>query len=214
MTELERQLRALDIAWPDTPQLRLELERRRRRGVLVASLAVVMLAATFAVPQSRSAILRLFHLGGVTVVRVDTLPPAQERPLAAGLGEPISDDQAVARLGTAFLPSRHGQLFDHDGFVSTLLHGPVLLTEFGDAYMLKKLATSSIESTEVAPGITGFWIAGDPHVVFFFPGASPRLAGNTLVWVRGHVTFRLEGQSLAKADALRLAREILGTTAG
>ena len=93
MTDLERDLRSLGstVAWPPTPDVasRLELRPRRRRALVVAvALAVVALVAAFAVPQSRSAILRFFHLRGVTVERVGTLPPAQELPLAAGLGRP------------------------------------------------------------------------------------------------------------------------------
>ena len=75
-------------------------------------------------PQSRSAILRFFHLGGVTVVRVETLPPAQERPLAAGLGSAVTDAEAERTLGAPFLPAGHGTLYERDGFVSTLLRGP------------------------------------------------------------------------------------------
>ena len=41
-------------------------------------------------PQSRGAILRFLHLGGETIEFVDTLPPAEERPLTAGLGPVVS----------------------------------------------------------------------------------------------------------------------------
>jgi hypothetical protein len=213
MTDLDRQLRALAVAWPPTPELRLELVPRHRRRVLVAALAAAALAAAFAVPQSRSAILRFFHLGGVTIERVGTLPPAQERPLSAGLGGQVSDSEAERALGVSFLPAHHGTLFEQGGFVSTLLPGPVLLTEFGNAGILKKLALGNVEGIEVETGVEGLWISGAPHVVFF-PDASPRLAGNVLVWTSGNVTFRLEGRGLDQQAALRLARQILGTTAG
>jgi hypothetical protein len=211
MTDFDRQLRALDVAWPPTPELRLELAPRRRRGVLVAAFAAVALAAAFAVPQSRSAILRFFHLGGVTIERVGTLPPAQERPLSAGLGQAVGDREAALVLNGPFLPSRHGTLYEQPGgIVSTLLRGPLLLSEFGGAQFLKKFAAgTNVEWVEVAPGVQGLWLSGSPHVVFF--GSSPRLAGNVLVWATGERTFRLEGPALDKQAALRLAREILGT---
>jgi len=218
MTEFERDLRSLGptVAWPPAPDVasRLELRARPRRRALVAAvaLAVVALAAAFAVPQSRSAILRFFHLRGVTVERVDTLPPAKEVPLAAGLGSVVDDKEARQVLGGPFLPRKHGTLYDQNGFVSTLLEGPRLLSEFGSPGMLKKFATSNVEWVEVAPGIQGLWISGAPHVVFFFPEASPRLAGNVLVWATDRRTFRLEGPGLKRDDALRLAREIMGTT--
>jgi hypothetical protein len=216
MTELERDLRALRIEWPETPDVASRLELRPRRRLLVPALvlaAIVAVAAAFAVPQSRSAILRFFHLRGVTVERVGTLPPAEERPLAAGLGVEIDDTRARVLLDGPFLPAAHGTLFERDGIVSTLLRGPVLLSEFGAPEYLKKFATSNVEWVQVAPDVQGLWIAGAPHVVFF-PDASPRLAGNVLVFATDTRTFRLEGRGLTKADALAEARGILGTTAG
>ena len=101
MPELERSLRTLQVEWPATPDVasRLELApRRSRRWIAVAAVAVALaIGAAFAVPQSRSAILRFFHLGGVSVERVETLPPAEQRPLAAALGQVVDD----ARLALA-----------------------------------------------------------------------------------------------------------------
>ena len=104
--DLERELRGLAVAWPETPELRLELAARvrSRRPLLLAvavALVVAALAAAVAVPQSRGAILRFLHLGGVTVEVVDTLPSAQERPLAAGLGPVVTTAEARRRLGAA-----------------------------------------------------------------------------------------------------------------
>jgi len=216
MTELERDLRALRLDWPETPDVASRLELRPRRRLLVPALAfavILAVAAAFAVPQSRSAILRFFHLRGVTVERVGTLPRAEERPLAAGLGSAIDDARAKIVLGGPFLPAAHGTLYERDGIVSTLLPGPVLLSEFGAPEYLKKFVTSNVEWVKVAPNVQGLWIAGEPHVVFF-PGASPRLAGNVLVFATGTRTVRLEGHDLARDDALAKAREILGTAAG
>src|SRR5258706_8450602 len=133
MAEFERALRALEIDWPTTPKLRLELAPRGRIRMVVVTAVVAAVGVAFAVPQSRSAILDFFHLGGVTVVRVQTLPSAEERPLAAGLGVPADDTEASRVLGTAFLPKAHGTPYERDGFVSTVLRGPVLLSEFGSA---------------------------------------------------------------------------------
>jgi hypothetical protein len=220
MAELERELRRLPVDWPATPDLAARLElaptHARRRRLAVAALVAAALVAAFAVPQSRSAILRFFHLGGVAVERVETLPAATERPLASGLGSPVDDAEAARVLGTGFLPRSHGTLYEQNGFVSTLLSTPepALLSEFGSADMIKKLtATSAVEQVEVAPGVSGLWISGAPHAVFF-PGASPRLAGNVLVWARDGVTYRLEGRGLDQPRALRVAREVLGTSSG
>ena len=94
MPELERALVQLghELDWPAEPDLgsrvRARIERKRFTPPLVVAvaLAVVAFAIAFAVPQARSSILRFFHIGAVTIERVETLPAAQERPLAAGLG--------------------------------------------------------------------------------------------------------------------------------
>lgn len=212
MTDFESALRSLEVDWPETPGLRLELTPRRWRGPLVVAVALVaVVAIAFAVPDSRGAILRFFHLGGVTVEHVETLPRAEERPLTTGLGIQVTDGEARRTLGAPFLPRGHGHLYEQNGFVSTVLRGPLLLSEFGSAGLVKKYSSGDVEYVQVASGVPGLWIEGRHDV--FFGGASPRLAGNTLVWVNGGVTFRLEGPHLAKDDALRLARAIIGTTA-
>ena len=213
MTELERALRVLPVDWPATPDVAARLELRpRRHRVLVAAVAVaVAVGAAFAVPDSRGAILRFFHLRGATVERVDTLPPAEARALTAGLGKPIGDVGARSVLGAPFLPSDHGSLFDRYGFVSTLLAipQPALLTEFGSPSLIKKFATGNVEWISIGPGVVGLWVPG--HHVVVFSGTSPRLAGNVLLWVSRNVTFRLEAPGLTKTRAVQLAREILGT---
>src|SRR5438093_4497867 len=131
MTELERLLAALaaEVEWPATPDVvgRLDLapRRRSRRPLLVAIVvALAAVAVAMAVPDARSAILRFLHLGGVTIERVATLPPAEERPLAADLGKPVTPERAQAVLGDPFLlPRTAGRpvLYERSGIVSTLL---------------------------------------------------------------------------------------------
>jgi len=214
MADLERALREVEVEWPATPDVasRLELApRRRRRALVVAAVALAAaVAAAFAVPQSRGAILRFFHLGGVTVVRVETLPPAEERPLAAGLGDPIDSPSAAIVLGSPFLPLEHGTLYQQYAVVSTLLAGPVLLSEFRGNGVMKKFVATEVEYVEVAPGVRGIWFEGEKHVVAF-PSAPPRLAGNVLVFATDALTFRLEAPGLTRAQAIELARTILGT---
>src|SRR5262249_7042508 len=100
--ELESELRALagEIEWPQTPRLRPELAPRgrligRSRPVALAfAVLAVALAAAFAVPESRGAILRFLGFGAVHVEFVEQLPVTQERPLTAGLGRTISTARA------------------------------------------------------------------------------------------------------------------------
>ncbi len=219
--DLERDLRALEVEWPPTPELRLGLEplRRRSRRPLFAAvaLALVALAAAFAVPQSRGAILRFLHLGGESIQFVETLPPARERPLDAGLGSPVSEADARAQIPTLLLPPVSGHLrLRRSGEVVSVVFAyqgkPVLLSELpsSQGILLKKLAgTTNAEWVKVR-GTFGLWLAGAPHV-FFFPREPARLAGNTLVWATESTTYRLEGPDLTKADAVSLASSLTDT---
>jgi hypothetical protein len=215
---LERELRALAVDWPRTPDLVLALAPppRRRRRPLLAALAVglVALTAAFAVPQSRGAILRLLHLGGESIEFVETLPPAESRALDAGLGTPVSEAEARVLVPALLLPPVAGRVpLRRSGEVVSLvfLHRgkPVLLSELtsGQGSFLKKLAgTGSAEWVNVR-GSSGLWLSGAPHV-FFFPHEPPRLAGSTLVWATESTTYRLEGPGLSREDALALARSL------
>ena len=224
MAELEHELRALApaIDWPPTPALEPRPEprpaRARLRPLWVAlALLLIALAVALSVPAARSAILRVFHLGGVTVERVTTLPPARERPLQADLGVRVDARTARETLGAPMrLPKldHPPQLYQRGTAVSALLARaePVLLTEFrADSAIFKKIFAGRTTAVPVRVGTApGLWIAGDRHVFVPFE-AEPRLAGNVLIWQVGAITFRLEGRHLSKHDALALAAEIDGT---
>jgi hypothetical protein len=226
MGELESRLTALaaELEWPATPPVSVRLEpaaaRRPRRGlVLAVALAVLAVALAFAVPESRSAILRFLHLGGVTVERVTTLPDADEHSLGSDLGVPARREEAEAALGGKVELPRVGgdpQLYVRDGIVSALLAAPepVLVSQFRSpdgASILKKVAglATVVEPATIDAEREGLWIAGAPHVAYWLT-APPRLAGNVLLWEQGGVTYRIEGKTLTKERALELAREMPG----
>jgi hypothetical protein len=85
----------------------------------------------------------------------------------------------------------------------------VLVTELGASGpgLVKKFASSG---TRVEPvtvdGAFGIWVSGAEHVVYL-PSLPPRYARNVLIWQRGALTVRLEGD-LTKAQALRLAERL------
>lgn len=228
MSELELRLEELgrELAFPPAPDLvPAVLERTRRRPfawgrvAVAVAVAVVALAAAFAVPQSRGAILRFFHLGGATVVRVDTLPQATERSRAAGLGIPMTLRAAQRRAGLQLVlppgdrPTRAYLLGDALVTVVVQAYGkPVLLSEFGSfgPGSLQKLVAQEahVEPTHVN-GAQALWIEG-PHAFEYFGRNGFHQApvgehGNVLLWLRGDLTLRLEGP-LTKAQALELAR--------
>lgn len=214
MTELEQALASLEVDWPATPSfdLRAPAPRARRPVVLGIAVAVaVAVACAFAVPQSRGAILRFFHIDGETVERVSTLPPATERSLRATLGFRISGAEATRLLGRPFAVE-DVPVYRTDSIVSALLPGDVLLSEWhtgNNPFIVKKLVSGATDFEEVVvePGVTGLWIHGGRHV-FIAPHLPARFAGNTLVWQRDGITFRLEGKSLTLAAAIGLARPL------
>jgi hypothetical protein len=237
MTELERALVLLgrELDFPSEPDLvaavRARLERpsarpapRRRTLVFAAAVLVVAFGIAMAVPDARSAILRFFHIGAVTVERVETLPPAKERPLVAGLGPALSRPVAERRAQVPIvLPDFDGEqptrYYAQPGVIATLIQyggKPVLLAELGSDQLglSKKFAGpgTKVEGVEVS-GRFGLWLEGGRHVLTWQFGAGEvreirtRLAGNVLIWAVSDRTFRLEGP-LAKAQMLELARDI------
>lgn len=212
MAELEQALAALELDWPATPPFDLRRPPHRRWPFAVAAIAVAV-GVAFAVPPARSAILRFFHLRGVSIERVTTLPPAQQRSLAATLGTPISAARARILLGRPF--GLDARLYRTGDSVSALLAGPVLVTELrvgapGDV-VLKKLVAGETQTVAVdVAGNAGVWIAGEPHA-FRLPPSPRRLAGNVLLVARGDVLYRLEGKHLTRTQALAEARLLLSS---
>ena len=228
MTELERALLQLggELEFPAVPDLgsrvRARIEPRRRRSALVgaAAVGVLALAVAMAVPDARSSILRFFHLGAATIERVETLPAARERPLAAGLGPALSLKEAERRAGfTLVLANAQPRTFyAQPGLLATLVQydgKPVLLAELdGDQMGFAKKFAGPGTTVQPAPiGSFGLWLSGGKHVlVWESPGRhanqiEPRLAGNVLIWTEGSRTFRLEA-ALDERQMLRLGRQI------
>lgn len=234
MTELEQALYAIgrDLDVPETPALaprvraRIEQRSRRRLALLVVvAAAVVAVGIAFAVPQARSSILRFFHLGAATVERVDTLPPAEQRPLVAGLGPARSREAAERVAGSPIVlpPFDHGvptRYYARPGLIATLFrsHGKrVLLAELSGQQLgfSKKVVSpgTDVQPAEVSRAYDGLWLSGGRHVIMWgTPGGSvrqlsTRLAGNVLVWETQSRTYRLEGD-LSRAAAIALAGQI------
>jgi hypothetical protein len=229
MTELELQLRALadEIALPAAPELAPAVRNRIRRRRLPRRLLIALVAAAaalgiaFAVPPARSALLRFFHLEGVTVVRVDTLPAQRARALGRSLGSPVPLAVAERRLGFRFVlpPGAEPAQVRVLGTLGTALlerdRRPLLLSEFrGDVFdLMKKVAgpESVVEQVEVG-GSPGIWVAGTSHFLYLSPsGALSEVPitvhGNVLLWQHDGLTLRLQGQ-LDRRGAIRVAESV------
>jgi hypothetical protein len=234
VNDLAEQLRALgrELGYPPEPDLApavlARLDRKPfpwRRAVAVAVAVVALgIGTAFAVPQARSAILRFFHLRGVTVERVETLPPAVERSQAKGLGRPVSREEAERALGVRLaLPPTAGRpkrVYLLGGAFAT-----VILRDQGQALLLSEFRATRYEALKklvgarsvIAPvtveGERGLWLEGPPHTLTYvdrlgeYHEKAVRIRGNVLLWTHGELTLRLEGK-IGKAQALRLARQI------
>jgi hypothetical protein len=227
VSSLEQRLQALgrDLAFPPEPDLDATATAARPfpwRWVALAA-AVIALAAAFAVPSARTSILRFFHIQGATVERVETLPPAQERSNAGGLGRRVSLREAERLLGfRLLLPplAAEPRVYLLDGVLANVILSadgrPVLLSEYAarDYGLLKKSVGEKtlVEPVRVA-GQPGLWVEGPPHTLSYFSSSGEfrqktvKIHGNVLLWTRGPVTVRLEGR-ISKPQALRLARQI------
>lgn len=212
---------------------RLTLERRSLAPV-AATLAVILVAALLLTPQVADALGNLLSVTGVQVYRVPQTPtaiataPALALPgrrvatiaeasgsvgfavrAPAALGEPsaIYVETAPARV-TMVYASVKGIAPSPQAGVSAIV------VEF------KGTLETQIMAKAIGPGTTldavplgtgvGYYLAGQPHQFFFRDPAGNiqpetlRLAGNTLLWEEGGVTYRLEAQ-VDRDEAIRIA---------
>ncbi len=230
MSELELRLSALseEIDWPVTPPFELVLDRTPARAPrlrpLAIALAVVLVAALGVLafsPGARSAFLELFHLRGATVERVDELPEVDAQRL--DLGEPVSRAEAERRVGfELFDVGAPDGIYVRGDRVASLVYGSpqkprLVLTQLrGGVWdgFLKKVGSSgtSIEQVTV-DGERGLFVSGDEHFVMFLDENEEiadeltYLAGTVLLWNRGPLLLRLEGD-LTRDQALELAESV------
>jgi hypothetical protein len=225
------------VAWPTTPDLagavrrRIEAEPARRFPARRLALALAVLAAAvgavLAVPPARTAILDWLGIGGVEIRRVAELPavPPDGRLV---LGQRVTLENARRLAGHPVLvPDEEGFERPNAVYVDTtapgspvaLVYGPLgrprlLVLEFRAAPLIEKalLGETRVEQLAV-DGARGLWIEGPRHEFFYRTGSgesmrdTQRLAGNTLLWTRGTLTLRIEGD-LSKEEAIEVAESM------
>ena len=218
---LEHELRALPIAFPDetdlAPRVLARLERPARRWWLAPALVAVAAAgALLAIPQTRAAILDFFRIGGVEVQRVETQPRAPLRAAALGREVPFE----VAQRAVDFpLLAPSSSIAYVDGRMVNLRWKRYVLSQWrGEqlAFAQKQVGPGSQTVGVDVRGATGLWITGARHEIIYrdprtgqIVAKSRRLAGNVLIWEAGGVTYRLEGARTV-ADARAVARNLRG----
>jgi hypothetical protein len=241
VNELERALTALGraLAVPEAPDLLpavlagieptpAQRPQPRRWVLAVAVVVLAVLAATLAIPDARSALFRVLHIGGERIEFVDDLPAVSPAPtgldLDVVLGRSVTLEEARRRAGfdlreldeaapdRVYLGERGTVwfLFGTPERVRLLVaQTPLLFVD--ETLFLKKLAGPGTQIEQVAvDGSTGFFLVGEPHLLLLLDAngqvveESARLAKNVLVWESGGVAYRLEGD-FGKDNALRLA---------
>jgi hypothetical protein len=92
----------------------------------------------------------------------------------------------------------------------------LLVTEFrgqpSPEFIKKTTVFGMVEEVRVG-GEPGYWFSGEPHFFSYQDSRGnlreerTRLAGNTLIWQRGELTLRIEGQ-ITRQEALRIAESM------
>ena len=132
-------------------------------------------------------------------------------PTSPGVGSPASAWIFLGRLSFVWPAS--------DTLPSTREPGVgLILSEFRGSiepdYFQKVIGPDTKITAVSVDGTTGYWISGAPHeLVFVDANGQPvfdsrRIVGDTLLWARGDVTYRLESgldqaAAIALADSLR-----------
>jgi hypothetical protein len=230
MNDLERRLQELgrEIAYPATPSFDLSFDRRRagagrlRPLVLGFAILLAVLAGVLALsPGARSAFLEIFRLKGATVERVESLPEVEVQTI--DFGERVSREEAERRVAFELVDlGEPDAVFVRGTRMASLVYGSVdkprlVLSELRGAVwdgMVKKVGSSGTRIDQVTiDGERGLFISGDQHFVMFFDengsiaDEPTYLAGTVLLWNRGPLLLRLEGE-LTRAEALELAKSV------
>ena len=231
MSVLEQRLHELgrDVAWPETPGFDLSFERRREPRRLARPLALgfaVLVAALAGVlafsPGARSAFLELFRLKGATVQLTESLPEVEVQP-AIDFGERVSRAEAERRVGFTLLDlGEPDAVFVRGSTIATVVYGPAakprlalsqLRGSVWDGFVKKAGAGGTTVEDVTVNGERGLFVTGDEHFVMFRDGRGlitdepTYLAGTVLLWNRGDLLLRLEGD-LTRDEALELARSV------
>jgi hypothetical protein len=244
VNEVERALVGLgrELAVPDAPDLapavlaalearaeaRRRLPVRRRWALAVAVAGLALLGATLAIPEARSAFLRVLSIGGERIEIVEELPEVEAvEDLEVTLGERVTLDEAKARSDfdlrelsgepepdRVYLGERGSVWFLYGTPENVrLLVAQTRLSVDGPALAKKLSGLETRVETVTVNGAPGVFLSGEPHFLFlvdedgFTVEESARLAENVLLWDEGDVAYRLEG-SFDREQALELAADL------
>ena len=211
--------------------------RRRLAGALVVALVLLVPASAVAVsPDLRDRVLDAFGLRNVRIERVRHLPSVAGDARELKLGTQVSLQRAQAALGArvgppAALGAPDGIFEDplQGGVDVTFLYRPstvaarlgprqrVLVSAIRGTLDEKVLGKTLAQATRAKrlriDGGPALLITGPPHIVVVFRRGNvlyatyTRLAGTTLLWQRGNLLVRVEGD-LPENRLVTIARSL------
>ena len=231
MNELELRLQELggEIAYPATPRFELALDRRPARRQWLRPLAVafaVLLAVAAGVlalsPGARSAFLEIFHIRGATVERVESLPDVRAQRI--DFGERVSRDEAERRVGFELLDlgDEPDAIFVRPDGLASVVYGdprtrgscsrrPAARSTTASSRRRPGGARSSTRSRSTASPASSSTGRSTSSCSWTRTGCisdeRTYLAGTVLLWNRGDLLLRLEGD-LTEEEALELAESV------
>lgn len=203
-------------------------------GVVAVSLLVV--GTMIVSPRARQAVADWVGIDGIRITFDDDAVDRDVVGGGLYLGEPVAAREAaqsvsfdIAIPGELGEPDSYFVMTSVDGGEVSLVWEPTtglpesehsgvgaVLTQFrgrASLEMLKKVADPRTSVTAVTvDGSPGFFVTGAAHLVVRQPSGEdrmlpPRLAGNTLLWERGDVSYRLEAE-VELARALEIAESL------
>ena len=174
-------------------------------------------------PGARSAFLEIFHIRGATVERVESLPDV--RAQRVDFGERVSRDEAERRVGFELLDL--GERARRDLRPARTASRPWstaiprtrgscsrrLAARSGTASSRRPPERGTIIDEVTVDGEPGLFVDGPEHFVMFLDenglisDERTYLAGTVLLWNRGDLLLRLEGD-LTEEEALELAESV------
>lgn len=209
----------------------------RRSLVLALALTLLLVGAAIGLRLGLQG-LQIVPVSSLPPVPSASMPPGPDSESRLGLGELTTLQAAQSAVPFTILLPRAPELTTPDavylghppasGRVELVYRvraglpsaGPsgigLLVTQFrghtGRDYINKMIGGGTAIELVTVDGATGYWISGQPHVLFYesdggVQNAPGRLVGDALIWERDGVIYRIES-SLPRENVLAIAASL------
>jgi len=215
---------------------RLTLDRKSLAPV-AATLVIILVAALLLTPRFADALGNLLSISGVQIYRVPQTPTAPTTsPALTFAGQRVATAAEASRIAgfTVRMPAALGEpsaIYVETAPVRvTIVYASVkgipaspqagvsaIVVEFKGTletqFMAKAIGPGTFLDAVPLGGGVAYFLSGEPHQFFFRDPSGKvqpetlRLAGNTLLWEDGGVTYRLEAQ-VKLDEAVRIASSL------